>query len=34
MTGRLCYSLSDLFLLQWDEERRIYPKGIVIGSLL
>jgi UDP-N-acetylglucosamine:LPS N-acetylglucosamine transferase len=30
MTGRLCYPLSNLFLLQ----RHIYPKGIVIGSLL
>jgi beta-1,4-N-acetylglucosaminyltransferase len=34
MTGRLCYPLSDLFLLQWEEQRHIYPKGIVIGSLL
>jgi beta-1,4-N-acetylglucosaminyltransferase len=34
MTGRLCYPLSNLFLLQWEEQRRIYPKGIVIGSLL
>ena len=34
MTGRLCYPLSDLFLLQWDEQRRNYPKGTVIGSLL
>ncbi|HEX2159381.1 MAG TPA: PssD/Cps14F family polysaccharide biosynthesis glycosyltransferase [Actinomycetes bacterium] len=34
MTGRLCYPLSDLFLLQWEEQRHIYPKGIVIGGLL
>ena len=34
MTGRLCYPLSNLFLLQWGEQRRIYRKGIVIGSLL
>jgi beta-1,4-N-acetylglucosaminyltransferase len=34
MTGRLCYPLSDLFLLQWEEQRRNYPKGIVIGGLL
>ena len=33
MTGRLCYPLSNLFLLQWEEQRHIYPKGIVIGSL-
>jgi beta-1,4-N-acetylglucosaminyltransferase len=34
MTGRLCYPFSDLFLLQWEEQRRSYPKGQVIGSLL
>lgn len=34
VTGRLCYPLSDLFLLQWQEQRRSYPKGVVIGSLL
>lgn len=34
LTGRLCYRLSDLFLLQWDEQRRFYPKGKVIGTLL
>jgi UDP-N-acetylglucosamine:LPS N-acetylglucosamine transferase len=34
MTGRLCYPISDLFLLQWEEQRRRYPKGVVIGSLL
>jgi UDP-N-acetylglucosamine:LPS N-acetylglucosamine transferase len=34
MTGRLCYPLSNLFLLQWEEQRHIYPKGIVIGNRL
>jgi beta-1,4-N-acetylglucosaminyltransferase len=34
VTGRLCYPLSNLFLLQWEEQRRSYPKGVVIGSLL
>ena len=34
MTGRLCYPFSNLFLLQWEEQRHIYPKGIVIGNLL
>ncbi len=34
LTGRLCYRLSDLFLLQWDEQRRMYPRGEVIGRLL
>jgi beta-1,4-N-acetylglucosaminyltransferase len=33
LTGRLCYPLSDLFLLQWDDQKRLYPKGHVIGRL-
>lgn len=34
LTGRLCYPIADLFLLQWDEQRRCYPKGTVVGQLL
>ncbi|MGH2812197.1 MAG: PssD/Cps14F family polysaccharide biosynthesis glycosyltransferase [Actinomycetota bacterium] len=34
LTGRLCYPLSNLFLLQWEEQRRFYPRGQVIGRLL
>lgn len=34
VTGRLCHPLSDLFLLQWPEQRRFYPRGHVIGPLL
>ncbi len=34
LTGRLCYPLSDLFLLQWEEQKRMYPRGKVIGRLL
>lgn len=34
LTGRLCYPLSNLFLLQWEEQRRFYPKGQLIGRLL
>ena len=34
LTGRLCHPLSDLFLLQWDEQRRFYPRGELIGTLL
>ncbi len=33
MTGRLCYPLSDLFLLQWPEQQRFYPRGQVVGSV-
>jgi len=34
LTGRLCYPFTDLFLLQWEEQKRLYPKGEVIGTLL
>jgi UDP-N-acetylglucosamine:LPS N-acetylglucosamine transferase len=34
LTGRLCYPLSDLFVLQWEDQRRAYPRGVVIGALL
>jgi hypothetical protein len=34
LTGRLCYPISDRFLLQWEEQRAIYPKGEVVGPLL
>jgi len=34
LTGRLCYPISDLFLLQWEEQTRSYPKGVVIGAVL
>jgi beta-1,4-N-acetylglucosaminyltransferase len=34
MTGRLCYPLSSLFLLQWEEQKRFYPRGRVIGHVL
>jgi UDP-N-acetylglucosamine:LPS N-acetylglucosamine transferase len=34
LTGRLCYPISDLFLLQWHEQQRFYPRGQVIGRLL
>jgi hypothetical protein len=34
LTGRLCYPLSNLFLLQWQEQQRFYPRGKLIGGLL
>jgi UDP-N-acetylglucosamine:LPS N-acetylglucosamine transferase len=34
LTGRLCYPIADLFLLQWPEQAASYPRGQVIGCLL
>jgi beta-1,4-N-acetylglucosaminyltransferase len=34
LTGRLCYPISDLMVLQWEEQRRFYPRGELVGALL
>lgn len=34
LTGRLCKPLSDLFLVQLEEQRQLYPGSVVIGRLL
>ena len=34
LTGRLCYPIADLFLLQWPDQLAMYPRGRVIGCLL
>jgi UDP-N-acetylglucosamine:LPS N-acetylglucosamine transferase len=34
LTGRLCYPLAELFLVQWPEQTTSYPRGRVVGCLL
>jgi hypothetical protein len=34
LTGRLCYPFTDLFCVQWEEQRALYPKAELIGTLL
>jgi len=34
LTGRLCRPVTDLFLVQWEEQRKLYPEATVIGPLL
>lgn len=34
LTGRMCYPLSDLFLVQWEEQLRMYPAARLIGRIL
>jgi beta-1,4-N-acetylglucosaminyltransferase len=34
LTGRLCHPLASRFLLQWEAQKRFYPRGEVIGRLL
>lgn len=33
ITGKLVYPISDLFVLQWEEQKKFYPKGEVMGGL-
>jgi beta-1,4-N-acetylglucosaminyltransferase len=34
LTGRFVYPVADLFLVQWEEQKRYYPKAHVVGELL
>jgi UDP-N-acetylglucosamine:LPS N-acetylglucosamine transferase len=34
LTGRLCRPVSDLFLVQWEEQRSLYRSATLIGQLL
>lgn len=33
ITGKIVYPISDLFILQWQEQKEFYPKGEVLGGL-
>lgn len=34
LTGKVVYPIIDVFILQWKEQKKFYPKGIVLGELL
>ncbi len=34
LTGRLVGPVADLFLVQWEEQRKLYPKAEFIGQLM
>ena len=34
LTARLCRPFTDVFCVQWEEQRRLYPDGELIGGLL
>lgn len=34
LTGRLVYRLTDLFIVQWESQRRHYPRSVYVGELL
>ena len=33
MTGRMVYPITDKFIVQWEEQRKVYKKAINIGSI-
>ena len=33
LTGRLLYPISDLFLVQWEEMLKFYPKAKYVGGI-
>ena len=33
LTGRLVYPVTDRFIVEWDEMKKVYPKAINLGSI-
>lgn len=33
LTGKLVYPVTDKFIVQWEELKRVYPKAIYIGGI-
>lgn len=33
MTGKMVYPITDQFIVQWEEMKRVYPKAINLGSI-
>lgn len=33
MTGKLVYPVTDLFIVQWDEMKKVYPRAINLGGI-
>ena len=33
MTGRMVYPIADKFVVQWAEQKKVYPKAINLGSI-
>lgn len=34
VTGKVVYPITDKFILQWEEQKKFYPKGEVFGGIL
>ena len=33
MTGKMVYPVADKFIVQWNEQKEVYPKAINLGSI-
>ena len=33
MTGKMVYPITDKFIVQWEEMKKVYPKAINLGSI-
>ncbi len=33
MTGKLVYPVTDIFIVQWEEMKKVYPKAINLGGI-
>jgi UDP-N-acetylglucosamine:LPS N-acetylglucosamine transferase len=33
LTGKIVYPVTDVFVIQWEELKRVYPKGIFLGGI-
>ncbi len=33
LSGRLCYKMADVFIVQWEDMKKIYPKAVYLGSI-
>lgn len=33
ITGKIVYPIADLFILQWEAQKKFYPKGEMLGGL-
>jgi len=34
LTGKIVYPITDVFILQWEEQRKFYPRGRMLGQIL
>ena len=33
LSGKLCYPIANLFLIQWEDLKKIYPKAVYVGTV-